>query len=76
MSQDGQPLNSNSELMLEGELRVGYACIMELRKLNGKSRVLRQSVCGKDASLCSAVLQPLIRQGGFKPEVQHLGFSG
>ena len=38
-------LNSDAELlMLEGALRVGYAHVLELRKLNGKRRVPRLSV--------------------------------
>ena len=44
--------------MLEGVLRVGYARVLELRKLNGKKRVPRLSVRAKDASRCSAVIQP------------------
>ena len=58
----GAPLNSGSDLMLEGVLRVGYARVLELRKLNGKRRVPRLSVRSKDASLCSAVILPLIER--------------
>ena len=50
--------------MLQGALRVGYGRVLELRKLNGKSRVLRQSVRSSDASRCSAVVQPLVEVGG------------
>ena len=58
---DGTPLNSNSgELQLEGALKVGYARVMELRKMNGKQRVLRQSIRRGDASLALAVVQPLV----------------
>ena len=46
--------------MLEGDLRVGYACVMELRKLNGKRRVPRLSVRAADASCCTAVVLPLV----------------
>ena len=34
--------------------------MLELRKLNGKTRVLRYSMRAADASRCSAVLQPLV----------------
>ena len=61
---DDATLNSGSELLLEGALRVSYARVLELRKLNGKRRVLRLSVRTKDASLCSAVIQPLVSRGG------------
>ena len=61
---DGTPLNSNSgELQLEGALKVGYARVMELRKMNGKQRVLRQSIRRGDASLALAVVQPLVKVG-------------
>ena len=43
---------------------MGYALVMELRKLNGKSRVLRETVRATDASHCSAVVLPLEKQGG------------
>ena len=46
--------------MLEGVLRVGYARVLELRKLNGKKRVPRLSVRASSASLCSAVVLPLV----------------
>eukprot|EP00966_Prymnesium_polylepis_P320973 7377306-Prymnesium_polylepis.1 len=55
-------LNSNSEIMLEGVLRVGYARVLELRKLNGKKRVPRLSVRTSSASLCSAVVLPLVER--------------
>ena len=50
------------ELMLEGVLQVGYACVLDLRKLNGKRRGPRLSVRAKDASRCSAVILPLVRR--------------
>ena len=62
VGQRGTPLNSEAELMLEGVLRSGYACVLELRKLNGKRRVPRLSVRAKDASRCSAVILPLVRR--------------
>ncbi|KOO30832.1 hypothetical protein Ctob_013295 [Chrysochromulina tobinii] len=62
VGQRGTPLNSEAELMLEGVLLVGYACVLELRKLNGKRRVPRLSVRAKDASRCSAVILPLVRR--------------
>jgi hypothetical protein len=46
--------------MLEGSLRVGYAQVLELRKLNGKKRVPRLSVRAGDASCCTAVVLPLL----------------
>ena len=58
-----KPLNSDAELMLEGALRVGYARVLELRKLNGRRRVPRLSVRAKDASRCSAVILPLVKRG-------------
>ena len=61
----GAGLNSGSgELQLEGELHVGYACVMELRKLNGKGRVLRHSIRAADASVTLAVLLPLVKHDG------------
>ena len=60
IGESGTPLNSDAELMLEGVLRVGYVCVLELRKLNGKRRVPRLSVQAKDASRCSAVILPLV----------------
>ena len=56
----GAPLNSDAEIMLDGELRVGYARVLELRKLNGKRRVPRLSVRAAQASVCSAVVLPLV----------------
>ena len=64
VDQADRALNSTSELVLEGALRVGYALVMELRKLNGKSRVLRETVRATDASHCSAVVLSLVQQGG------------
>ena len=46
--------------MLEGSLRVGYACVLELRKLNGNRRVPRLSVRAADASHCMSVVLPLV----------------
>ena len=67
----GQPLNGSTDLMLEGALRVGYARVLELRKLNGKKRVLRLSVAAKHASLCSAVIMPLVcMQGRWVPDAE------
>ena len=60
----GGPLNSDADLMLDGGLRVAYARILELRKLNGKRRVPRLSVKAADASCCLAVVLPLIRASG------------
>ena len=57
---EGVPLNAGSSLMLEGTLRVGYVRVLELRKLNGKRRVLRLSVPASSASVCSAVVAPLV----------------
>ena len=59
VSEDGTPLNGGTEIVLEGMLGVGYACVRELRKLNGKTRVLRLSISSGDASGCSAVVFPL-----------------
>ena len=42
------------------QIRVGYARVHELRKLNGKRLMPWLSVRTKDASLCSAVIQPLV----------------
>ena len=53
------PLNSNSEILLDGDLYVGYARVLELRKLNGKRKVARLSVRASTASLCTAVVLPL-----------------
>jgi hypothetical protein len=61
---DGRPLNGDSTLMLEGRLHVGVARILELRKLNGKQRVLRLSIPVHDASRCMAVIAPLVEQDG------------
>ena len=47
--------------MLDGSLRVGYARMLELRKLNGKKRVPRLSVRAADASCCLAVVLPLAK---------------
>ena len=60
IGEDGVPLNSDSEIVLEGVLCVGYARVLELRKLNGKKRVPRLSVRASSASLCSAVVLPLV----------------
>eukprot|EP00966_Prymnesium_polylepis_P150922 3486300-Prymnesium_polylepis.1 len=49
--------------MIDGSLHVGYARVLELRKLNGKRRVPRLSVRAADASCCMAVVLPLTRQG-------------
>ena len=52
---------------------MGYARVLELRKLNGKTRVLRHSVRAADTSLVVAVVQPLVKvaaapgQGGAEP---------
>ena len=41
---------------------MGYAHVLELRKLNGKRSVLRQSIRAADASsLASAVVLPLVK---------------
>ena len=50
--------------MLEGRLCVGYARVLELRKLNGKRRVPRLSVRASDASHCMAVVLPLVNTAG------------
>jgi hypothetical protein len=60
LNEDGTPLNGGSTLTLDGTLRVGYVRLLELRKLNGKRRVLRLSVRAADASVCSAVVLPLV----------------
>ena len=60
----GVVLNSDTELMVDGALHVGYAHVLELRKLNGRRRVPRLSVRAKDASRCSAVILPLVKRGG------------
>ena len=62
VAEGGAPLNGDTELMLEGVLRVGHARVMELRKLNGKKRVPRLSVRATDASRCMAVVQMLSRR--------------
>jgi hypothetical protein len=62
IGEDGAPLNSHSELLLEGAVCVGYVRVLELRKLNGKQRVPRLSVRASAASLCSAVVLPLVEQ--------------
>ena len=64
LDEEGAPLNSGTKLVLDGQLNVGYAELKELRKLNGKTRVLRHSVRAADASRCSAVLQPLVQKQG------------
>ena len=64
LDESGAPLNSDADLMLDGGLRVAYARILELRKLNGKRRVPRLSVKAADASCCLAVVLPLIRASG------------
>ena len=64
MGSDGRPLNcSDGILMLDGDLSVGYVRVLELRKVNGKRPVLRQSICARDAPRCSAVVSPLVKQG-------------
>ena len=50
--------------MIDGSLRVGYARVLELRKLNGKRRVPRLSVRAADASCCMAVVLPLVKVSG------------
>ena len=60
----GMPLNSDADIMLDGSLCVGYARVLELRKLNGKKRVPRQSVKAADASCCMAVVLPLVKVSG------------
>ena len=55
VGEDGSPLNSDSDILLEGVVRVGYARMFELRKLNGKKRVPRLGVRASSASVCSAV---------------------
>ena len=45
---------------VSGGLRIGYARILEPRKLNGKRRVPRLSVRAADASCCMAVVLPLV----------------
>ena len=57
-------LGGDADLMLDGRLRVGYARVLELRKLNGKMRVPRLSVRGADASRCTAVVLPLVETDG------------
>ena len=64
LDESGNVLNSDADLMLDGALRVGYARILELRKLNGKRRVPRLSVKAADASRCMAVVLPLIKTSG------------
>ena len=59
----GTPLNSRSEIVVEGSLHVAYARVLELRKLNGKKLVVRLSVRKADASRCSAVVIPLVQNG-------------
>ena len=49
--------------VLDGELSIGYARVLELRKLNGKKLVPRMSVAADHASRCSAVVIPLARRG-------------
>ena len=44
---------------------MGAARILELRKLNGKQRVLRHSVHTCDASHCMAVIAPLVERAGW-----------
>eukprot|EP00966_Prymnesium_polylepis_P281116 6495126-Prymnesium_polylepis.2 len=61
---DGRPLNGDSALMLEVRLHISAAHILELRKLNGKQRVLRHSFHANDASRCMAVIAPLVEQAG------------
>ena len=48
--------------MLEGTLRVGCLKVKELRKLNGKRRVIRLSVPLSDASRSTAVTELLAEQ--------------
>jgi len=64
---DDATLNSGSELLLRGcaarQLRAHAGL---LRKLNGiqEARAAAVSVRTKDASLCSAVIQPLVARVG------------
>ena len=60
----GRPLNSQCDVLLDGSLTVGYARVLELRKLNGSRRVPRLSVRASDASSCSAVVVPLVARDG------------
>ena len=63
MTEAGLPLNSRSEIILDGVLSVGNARrVLELRKLNGRKMVPRISVRAAHASRCSAVVVPLVRQ--------------
>jgi hypothetical protein len=62
LDERGSPaLNSDSDIMLDGSLCVGYARVLELRKLNGKRRVPRLSVRAAEASCCTAVVLPLVK---------------
>ena len=64
MTEAGLPLNSSSEILLDGVLSVGYARVLELRKLNGRKMVPRISIRAAHASrcTCSAVVVPLVRK--------------
>jgi len=64
LGEDGSPLNGGSTLQLEGPLSVGYVRLLELRKLNGKRRVVRLSVRASHASRCTAVILPLVERDG------------
>ena len=46
---------ANGELLLEGEMLVGYVRVLELRKLCGRTTHPRLSVRKADAALCTAV---------------------
>ena len=64
LDENGRPLNSDADIMIDGSLRVGYARVLELRKLNGKRRVPRLSVRAADASCSMAVVLPLVKVSG------------
>ena len=59
---------ANGELLLEGEMLVGYVRVLELRKLCGRTTHPRLSVRKADAALCTAVVELLIQVPGQRRE--------
>ena len=53
-------IGPSAKFYLEGELRVGFARILEVRKVCGRAQHPRLSVRKSDASLCTAIVQLLV----------------
>ena len=56
--------SSSGAMMLEGRLGVGFARVLEIRKLNGKTVQPRLSVKRSDAGLATAMVLPFVRRAG------------